>query len=295
MNTTQLECFLAVAEHLNYARAAEALHITQPAVTHQINSLETELGTSLFRRTTRSVELTEAGFFFIGDARNILNLSYAAKMRIIQKPETELLPFTIGCHTSMEMLFLPALIRKLMEVFPNLHPVLKSGPLPILGNHLDDSSLDVLIGFKEKSSKQPGIYTELTKAPPALVVSPEHSLASRDKVTIKDLTEGCVILCDPRQNPQAVTELQHVLLNYRPPSQVYFCEHIESVLTLIKAGIGFTLLPDIPLMRDSSLCYIPFGDDTCASFGLLYKSLKQHPALKKFIQLTKELFAEYTV
>ena len=54
MNTIQLECFLAVSENLNFARAAEQLHITQPAVTHQIHSLETELNTRLFVRTTRS-------------------------------------------------------------------------------------------------------------------------------------------------------------------------------------------------------------------------------------------------
>ena len=59
MNTTQLECFLAVAEHLNFARASEDLHITQPAVTHQINSLENEFNVKFFRRTTRSVELTQ--------------------------------------------------------------------------------------------------------------------------------------------------------------------------------------------------------------------------------------------
>ena len=56
MNTTQLECFVTVAENLNFARAAAILHITQPAVTHQIVSLEGELDAKLFIRTTRSVK-----------------------------------------------------------------------------------------------------------------------------------------------------------------------------------------------------------------------------------------------
>ncbi|MFQ7550520.1 MAG: LysR family transcriptional regulator [Blautia marasmi] len=64
MNTVQLECYMAVAENLNFARAAEQLHITQPAVTHQINSLEAELDVKLFRRTTRTVELTAPGWVF---------------------------------------------------------------------------------------------------------------------------------------------------------------------------------------------------------------------------------------
>lgn len=61
MNTTQLECFVAVAEHLNFSRASEELKMTQPAVSHQIRSLETELETVLFKRTSKSVTLTEEG------------------------------------------------------------------------------------------------------------------------------------------------------------------------------------------------------------------------------------------
>ena len=63
MNTTQLECFLAVAEHLNFSRASEELKMTQPAVSHQIRSLETELEAALFKRTSKSVTLTEEAFF----------------------------------------------------------------------------------------------------------------------------------------------------------------------------------------------------------------------------------------
>ena len=68
MNTFQLTCFMTVAETLNFARAAERLNITQPAVTHQIRSLEEELEVKLFKRTTRLVELTPSGYLFINDA-----------------------------------------------------------------------------------------------------------------------------------------------------------------------------------------------------------------------------------
>ena len=64
MNTTQLECFMEVANFLNFSRAAERLRITQPAVSHQINTLENELGVKLFHRTSKSVRLTQEGFLF---------------------------------------------------------------------------------------------------------------------------------------------------------------------------------------------------------------------------------------
>ena len=64
MNTTQLECFMAVANFLNFSRAAELLPLPQPAVRHQISALEDEMGGRLFHRPTKSVRLTQEGYLF---------------------------------------------------------------------------------------------------------------------------------------------------------------------------------------------------------------------------------------
>ena len=82
MNTIQLECFIAVAEHLNFSRASQALKITQPAVSHQIQSLEEELEVKLFRRTSKSVSLTQEGLQFLPDAELILKTAFSAKERL---------------------------------------------------------------------------------------------------------------------------------------------------------------------------------------------------------------------
>ena len=82
MNTTQLECFLAVAQNLNFSKAAESVALTQPAVSHQIRSLEEELGVQLFTRTSKSVTLTRAGMQFIGDASAILRIANTARTRL---------------------------------------------------------------------------------------------------------------------------------------------------------------------------------------------------------------------
>lgn len=68
MTEIQIECFLSVANHLNFARASEELNISQPAVTHQIKTLEAKLGVKLFKRSTRLVSLTEEGLYFLDDA-----------------------------------------------------------------------------------------------------------------------------------------------------------------------------------------------------------------------------------
>ena len=81
MTIFQIECFLTVAEFLNFAKAAEQMNISQPAITRQIQSLENELGGKLFQRSTRVVRLTESGHVFKVEAQTIV----AAARRSIRR------------------------------------------------------------------------------------------------------------------------------------------------------------------------------------------------------------------
>lgn len=291
MNTVQLECFLAVADSLSFARAAEKLHITQPAVTHQINSLETELSTRLFTRTTRTVELTPSGWNFIGDARNILNLMTSARRRLTIHSESDSFPFAVGCPSPQEHRFLPDIFQTLHTEFPAMHPIIKSAPLPVLQNHLEDHSLDVLLCYQEKNSRRKlGTYTELTRTPAACVISPNHPLAARTYVTADDLKTEPTVVCDLRQNPQTVTDLQSSLPSSRPASSVYFCERLEGAAVLLKAGLGFMLLPDILPLRDPDLVYLPLKDGPVSSYGIYSQSQKNQKVTKRFIELMKKNF-----
>src|SRR5438093_13421707 len=78
----QLRYFLAVAEELNFSRAAERLHIAQPALSAQIRTLETQLGCELFSRTTRKVELTPAGELLLADARELVRHADQAAAKV---------------------------------------------------------------------------------------------------------------------------------------------------------------------------------------------------------------------
>lgn len=101
MNTIQLECFIAVAEHLNFSRASEKLKITQPAVSHQIRTLEEELNVKLFKRTSKNVSLTPEGVRFLPDAELILKTAVSAKERLGRKEN--FIVFEVGCHNHMEL------------------------------------------------------------------------------------------------------------------------------------------------------------------------------------------------
>lgn len=293
MNTTQLECFLAVAEQLNFARAAEELHITQPAVTHQIASLEEELGTRLFTRTTRLVRLTDDGISFIADARNILSTALGAKHRLATRRTDRIQRLVIGCQSFLELDFLSGALRELKTKFPQVHPDLRFVPSISFQDLLDDESIDVIPAFRpEHAKREPGEFFPLCEAKVACLVAPDHPLADRSLVSLKDLQTGNMIICEPRRQPASLVRVQGKIIGYHPPQELYFTENPACTVTLAKAGIGFALLPDFGRIRNPELVYIPVEDTDSSTFGLYYKTKKDRPVLQAFLEITKRCFLE---
>ena len=128
MNTFQLSCFLAVAEYLNFAQAAQQLHVTHPAVSQQIQSLEKELNVKLFKRTTRSVKLTEEGKIFLRDAQQIVAISERAKKRYTGTIAGNIETLSLGCSSFPCMFLLSDTLQTLRTLRPELHPRLQVIP-----------------------------------------------------------------------------------------------------------------------------------------------------------------------
>lgn len=291
MNSVQLQCFLAVAENLNFARAAEEIHITQPAVTHQINSLENELNVKLLKRTTRSVSLTADGIRFLSDAKKILTDMNMAAVHLQHKEEIEPLHFGIGCHNVAELLFLPQLLSKMAGFFPTLHPEIKTTPIRALENLLKTDAIDVMFSFQEdKGRTPPGQFKELLKTSIVCVLPKNHPLAGNSSLTIKDLKHQTLTIQEPPNILPAIFTIQSELLQTHNLSEVYFCESSESAIALTKANLGITLLPDIPMMREPTLCYIPFESTLIIPYGIYYKTIKGKPMVKRFLEISEGYF-----
>lgn len=128
MNTFQLSCFLAVAEYLNFAQAAQSLHVTHPAVSQQIQSLEKELNVKLFLRTTRSVKLTEEGKAFLNDAQQMVAISERAKKRFDSAMPRDIETLALGFYNFPCMFLLSDALEQLRAVRPELHPRLQVIP-----------------------------------------------------------------------------------------------------------------------------------------------------------------------
>ena len=292
MNTFQLSCFLAVAEYLNFALAAQALHVTHPAVSQQIKSLEKELGARLFERTTRSVRLTEEGMAFLPDAQQIVALSQRATKRFSTGFDTPMEMLTIGCYSAACMLLLSDTLEQLRSIRPALHPDLQTIPFRHIYQRLENGDLDAVAGFREApDTKIKAHFRELTKVPIVCVCAGSHPLAGEKEVSMDALKQEKLVLFMPPRGMLPIMRLQGELMGNRPPSEFYFCESAESIIVLVMAGYGISVLPDFLIPDDLSLVKIPLKDTEPMSFGIYYESLQGRPGLKAFIQCAKENFA----
>lgn len=289
MNTVQLECFITVAEYLNFSKASRALKITQPAVSHQIQTLEEELGVKLFSRTSKSVTLTREGSLFLPDAQLILKTALTAKERL--GSHEHFISLELGCHNYMEMNLFPPVLKKLSEEFPMLRPNIHLVPFPSLLSFIENNQIHAALGIKDDQKMSLLYFKELCSVPVACVCSPEHPLAGFRALTKKQLT-GNFIACSPRQIPDSIFAMQNSILVNLLPEQRFFAENVESAFAFAKAQMGYTLYPDILPAQDPDLCYIPITNLPRISFGVYCQHKHDQTVLKRFLSLISQFMKD---
>ncbi len=146
---------MTVANFLNFSRAAEVPRITQPAVSHQINALENELGVKLFHRTSKSVRLTQAGYLFTQYADEILRISGLSKERLKAAQEVHSVRLGVGCRNFVDLRLMIPTLSQLATEEPLLLPLLRMTPFDSLENLLEEGDIQVLISHKKTSLKKP--------------------------------------------------------------------------------------------------------------------------------------------
>ncbi len=292
MNTFQRSCFLAVAEYLNFAQAAQSLHVTHPAVSQQIQSLEKELNVKLFQRTTRTVRLTEEGKAFLRDAQQIVALSERAKKRFDSAVPRDIETLALGFYNFPCMFLLSDALESLRGLRPELHPRLQVIPFQHIYRMLEEGDLDAVVGFRESSKQKINAqYKEITEDPVICLCSCKHPLAGKSEVSLDELRNEKLVLFVPARATVSIAQMQGQLMRERPSSEFYFCESAEAITVLVSAGYGVSVLPD-HLAPDSPLISkIPLRDVDPMSFGVYYKTLKGNPALKAFMQCAREYFS----
>lgn len=284
MNIENLKCFILVAENLSFARAAEALYISQPAVTKQINSLESELGTSLFVRSTRHVELTKAGMSFYKDAKDIVKKSQEAVNRI-KKNSTDVQQLRIGLSNPTALNVLTPALKKFHEEYPGVIPEIEVLTYKTVLSLFMENKLDVLCYYKENLTTSAGIsFVEISKDRLLCMLPPEHPLCKRHKIKTEDLADEKIVACNPLNAPLSIAAIQQKLLKGKELKDIVYCNTVETAHCMVAAGMGITVLPET-LCTESAGKVIPLEFDKRLSFGCFYHKGSKNQSLKAFVNL----------
>lgn len=286
MNTYQLQCFVTLARNLNYARTSEQMNTSQPAITRQIQSLEAELDTKLFRRSTRRVELTEDGKSFLADATSILEMTSRAKQKFEKTGADEIINFAIGCSGMAHMTMLVPVLRGLKQKYPNIHPTIVNLPLSQLLPKIDDGTVDVALGARLSHEQYRNCsYKEIQKTRLSCIFDSECELRGKEEITIADIRKFPSILYNPIDIPTSVMKQQNEIVGNRASSEVYFCDSAEAAIAMASAGIGIAYVPDILIPSDVSYAHLKEVPEI--SFGVYYKKGNLTDVSKEMIKLLK--------
>lgn len=290
MTIDNLKCFVLVAENLSFVRAAETLHISQPAVTKQINALEAELETALFVRSTRHVELTPAGMSFYKDAKEIVAKSQLAVQRLRSKIMTNELRIGLSNPTILTRL---ALVLKEFHIgYPEICPYIEVQNYKIILNLFAEKKLDVLFFYKDNLTSRAGVlFKELKKDTLVCLASAEHPFYLKNMISVSDLNGQKLIACNPLNAPVIVSDFQQKILDKIELESVFFCDTIEIAHCVAAAGMGIAVLPSLLCPDSDKYCRIPIEGVNEISFGVFYHKGNDQSHVKNFLKiLSKEDF-----
>lgn len=195
LKTRQLLLLIALDDYRNIHRAAEELHMTQPAASKQIKDLEEMLDVRLFDRLPRGMEPTIYGETMIRHARMALTSLALAHDDIVALKAGLAGQVEVGVIMSPAMALLPRAIARIKEQAPLLRIGVQLEPSNVLLDKLQHGTLDFMIGrILEKEDSTGLIYEELTEEPACAVVRPGHALLDRKDLQLKDMADRPWIL-----------------------------------------------------------------------------------------------------
>ena len=248
MEVEQLRYFLAVAEHANFTRAAQAVGVTQPALSRSVAKLEEELGQPVFERRTRSVVLTEAGQLLQSRAQQILSLIEDTRAEITDDGQTGRV--RIAAIPTIAPYYLPSALKRFSRAFPKASVVVQEDTTDQLLKRLTDGSIDLAILALPIDAKY--LKTdELFEEELFLVLPAGHTLSDRSQIRMNDIESLPFILLGEAHclSDNIVTFCRQRSFN---PVSVERTSQLATVQELVALGHGISMVPAMARNVDAS-------------------------------------------
>ncbi|WP_313802657.1 LysR family transcriptional regulator [Cytobacillus sp.] len=286
----QLAVFVTVAEKQNFSRAAEELHMTQPAVSQYIQALERAVGTKLLERTNKYVHLNKAGEIVYHHAKEILGLYGKMHYLIDDLTNNPNGLLSIGASYSFGEYVLPRLIADMQEKYPQIRPAITIGNTKeiaelVLGHQLD-------VGIVEGECKEKNLKIEpFAVDKMSIITSPKNPLTHiKGGVSIGDIEKETWIVRENGSGTREATERLFKQFNITPQKILEFGS-TQLIKESVEAGIGISLLSDWVIRKEKeygSLAVIEIkGISLTREFSVVLRSPFQSKALSVFLEILK--------
>jgi DNA-binding transcriptional LysR family regulator len=293
MELRHLRYFLAVAEELNFTRAAERLGINQPPLSLQIRQFEKEIGTPLFRRKARGVELTNAGKLMLEEARVILKQVEQAKTGVRRRGRGETGRINIGSSggTYFHPL-VPTIIREYRTHYPDVVISPAASNTPLLVARLRAGKIDVAILRPPISDGEGLALEQLVDEPFVIVVPGGHPLSARTSAPLSALAAEPLVLFPRELNPSNYDLIIAACIHsgFRPKLGQE-APQVVSIMPMVAAGLGFSIVPRslARICRDGVAHLSIEGDGPRALISLAHRRDDRSSAVQNFVAVARRL------
>jgi len=259
-----LRYFVAVAEELHFRRAAERLHVAQPAVSEQVRKLELDLGVQLFERTHRSVALTDAGVALLDEARRILRQAEIARHAARDAVERATMRLRLGYLADALPSAVPRALRHVAAALPAVQVDLQIAPALRLVDDVRAGHLDVAITTLPAPTN--GLRVLPLGEQGAVVALPAmHPQAVEPEIAMHRLAPERIVVLPHQANPafrNAIAAMCHA--EGLAPTFVEVAEpRVEHALLAVAAGSGPAILPESVADRYATpgVRFVPLAGD----------------------------------
>jgi DNA-binding transcriptional LysR family regulator len=294
MELRHLRYFVAVAEELNFTRAAEKLRLAQPSLTRQIHNLEAELGVRLLDRGRNQVSLTEEGRSFLVDARRLVALSLESVKSVQRFSRGESGQLNIGYLFKFNFDLLPVTLASFYQTFPetsvNLFDMSPAEQL----RALEARKIDLgFVGLRPPMANKnhAGLAWECVARHNVVVVLPEtHPLAKKSKIKITDLKSLFFVAMSEQTHPGSRDWLSSICHGAGFTPRILQDVDLESgLMTFVAEGLGVTLAREqIKNLPHPGVVFRPLANAEKADYWIAWHHENHSKALLQYIEVVKK-------
>jgi DNA-binding transcriptional LysR family regulator len=238
----QLEHFVAAAEEGHFSRAADRVNIVQSGLSASIRSLERELGTRLFDRTTRRVELTESGRALLAEARRVLGAAATAREAVAGVEGLQRGTLSLGIMQSLAVVQLPALLARFHSIHPGVDIRLRQAGTTVLLREVREGRLELAFASLPETAPAALVGHELLSEAMMLACAPDNPLGKRGSVSLSSLRDQDFVDGYPEWGLRMASDRAFASAGIER-HVAFEVNDIGTLLELVAHGLGVAIIP----------------------------------------------------